>query len=344
MPKRDLTLPRRMRGATLALLLGVGSATGCLAQTPLAVSYFPGSGTGPIFAGIEQGFFAKEGLAVTAEATNGSVAQITAMLDGRYQIGFGGLDDVIAYDVGQGEVPIKQKADLFAFMGTDSGSLHLVTAPDVKSIEDLKGRTLAVDAKTTGFAFVLYRMAALHGLKPGDYDVLSVGSSQKRLEALTQGHAQAAVVFKPVADLLAIKGFHDLMPITDVFPHYQAAAVLARRSWATAHRRALVGFISGYIAATRWFLDPANKDAAIALLLKYMPGLAPQAAAGTYGAAAAIADPHGAIGRIDPAGVATAVALREAYGEPKRKLGDPHRFYDLHYYRAALDVAHHAAH
>ena len=335
---------RRVLASSLPLAVLASMFFGGIAgaQTPIAISYFPGSGAGPIFAGIEQGFFAKEGLAVTAEATSGSVAQITAMLDDRYQIGFGGLDDVIAYDVGQGEVPVKHKADLFAFMGTDSGSLHLVTAPDVPNIKALKGRTVAVDAKTTGFAFVLYRIAALNGLKPGDYDVLSVGSSQKRLEALSQGRAQAAVMFKPVADQLAAKGFHDLMPISDVLPHYQAAVALARRSWALPHRRALVGFIRGYIAASRWFLDPANKDGAIALLVKYTPGASPQAAAGVYAAAVAFAN-AAAIGRIDRAGVATAVSLRETYGEPRKKLGDPRQFYDLSYYRAATAEVRHAA-
>jgi ABC-type nitrate/sulfonate/bicarbonate transport system substrate-binding protein len=335
-----------MKGWCRAFCLAIGLLAMMLpahAETRIAVTYFPGTGAGPIFAGIDQGFFAKEGLAVTAEPTNGSVAQITAILDDRYQIGFGGLDDVIGYDVGQGEVPIKLKADLFAFMGTDSGSLHLVTAPDVVSVEGLKGRTLAVDAKTTGFAFVLYRIAALHGLKPGDYQVLSVGSSQKRLEALTQGQAQAAVMFKPVADQLASKGFHDLMPISDVFPHYQAAVVLARRSWAGPHRAALVGFIRGYIAAARWFLTPTNKDTAIALLAKYTPGAPPQAAAGVYAASIAVTSATSDTGRIDPAGVATAVKLREAYGTPRKKLGDPRRFYDLSYYRAAT-AGSHAAH
>lgn len=308
----------------------------CQAQTKIAVSYFPGPGTGPVFAGIERGTFAKEGLSVDPESTNGSVAQITAMLDDKYQVAFGGLDDVSGYDVGQGEVPIKVKADLFAFMGTDSGSLHLVTAPEVKTVEALKGRTLAVDAKTTGFAFVLYRIAALHGLKPGDYNVLSVGSSQKRFEALSSGQAQGAVMFKPVADLLAAKGFNDLMPVSQVFPHYQAAVVLARRSWAVPHRRALIGFIRAYLDSMHWFIAPANKEAAIALLMKYTPNLSRQGAEASYATTIAIISPRGPIGSIDPAGVATAVKLREAYGEPKKKLGDPHQFYDLSYYRAAL--------
>ncbi len=224
------------------------------------------------------------------------------MLAGKYQIAFSGLDDAIAYDVGEGEVPIAGTADLVAIMGTDSGALHLVTAPEVKRVEDLRGRTVAVDAKNTGFAFVLYHIAALHGLKPGAYSVLSVGSSQKRLEALTQGRAQGAVMFKPVADLLAAKGFNDLLAVSDVLPHYQAAAVLARRGWAKAHRRAVVDFIRIYVAQARRLLDPAA-----------------------------------AIGRIDEAGVARSrEAARGPIPRPKKPLGSPRKFYDLSYYRAAI--------
>lgn len=302
------------------------------AAEPLAVSYFPGPSMGPLFAGIENGAFAKEGLAITAESTSGSVAQITAMLDGKYQIAFSGLDDAIAYDVGEGEVPIAGSADLIAIMGTDSGALHLVGAPEVKRVEDLRGRTVAVDAKNTGFAFVLYHVAALHGLEPGAYSVLSVGSSQKRLEALTQGKAQGAVMFKPVADLLAARGFNDLLAVSDVLPHYQAAAVLARRGWAASHRRAVVAFIRTYVAQARWFLDPANKEAATRILMRSMNLSQPAAAAGL----AASPNPGGSIGRIDAAGVAAAVTLRETYALPKKALGSPRKFYDLSYYRAAV--------
>jgi len=61
----------------------------------------------------------------------------------------------------------------------------------------------------------------------------------------------------------------------------------------------------------------------------------PQATAGLYAASLAVTSATSAIGRIDTAGVATAVKLRDTYGTPKKKLGDRHRFYDLSYYRAA---------
>jgi hypothetical protein len=40
-------------------------------------------------------------------------------------------------------------------MGSDSGFLRLVVAPDVKRIADLKRKTLSVDVRTTAYAFVL---------------------------------------------------------------------------------------------------------------------------------------------------------------------------------------------
>jgi len=319
-----------IRLLTIAALAAFWAASAPAAE-PVHVSYFPGPSIGPLFAGIEDGAFAKAGLAVSAEPTTGSVAQITAMLADKYQIAFSGLDDAIAYDVGEGEVPIAGTADLIAILGTDSGALHLVAAPEVRRVEDLRGRTVAVDARNTGFAFVLYHIAALHGLAPGTYSVLSVGSSQKRLEALTQGKAQGAVMFKPVADRLAARGFNDLLAVSDVLPHYQAAAVLARRGWAKAHRRAVVAFIRVYVSEARRFLDPANREAAIGILMRSMNLSHAAAAAGL----AATPNPGRAVGRIDAAGVAAAVTLRETYAEPKKPLGDPRRFYDLSYYRAA---------
>jgi hypothetical protein len=61
--------------------------------------------------------------------------------------------------------------------------------------------------------------------------------------------------------------------------------------------------------------------------------------AGVYAASLAVTSATSAIGRIDPAGVATAVTLRDTYGTPKKKLGDPRGFYDLSYYNAATGGA-----
>jgi len=252
--------------------LGISPAA---AQTKLEVSHFPGGGTWPIFAANAQGYFAKEKLEIHLDPVTGSVMQIKGMMAGTYDIGLTALDNVIAYQAGQGEAPLDQKPDLFAFMGGEAGSMHLITAPAVKRVEDLKGKTLAVDAKNTGFAFVLYRIAATHGVKQGDYGLVAVGSSQKRLDALTQGQAQATLLNRPFDGFATAKGFNDLVDTHKLFPHYQANVGSARRSWAAQHRDALIAFIRAYVRGSLWLFDPAHKASAIDLLVKNTPNLSP---------------------------------------------------------------------
>src|SRR5882724_10215914 len=97
------------------------------------------------------------------------------------------IDNVIAYQEGQGEAPLDRVPDAFAFMGADSGFLSLVVQRDIEDFAGLRGRTLSVDAFTTGYAFVLYEMLRLNGLEPGDYALDGVGGMIQRYTALTAG-------------------------------------------------------------------------------------------------------------------------------------------------------------
>lgn len=323
----------RFIGSAAVVLLGLAAASSH-AETKLEVSHFPGS-VWAVLAGIEQGYFAAEGLSIHLDPITSSVAQITGTMEGKYDLGLTALDNVIAYDAGQGEAPLKEKADLFAFMGGEGGTLHLMTAPGVKTVEALKGKTLAVDAKTTGYAFVLYSMVARHGLKPSDYSLLAAGSSQKRLEALLGGQAAAALLSRPFDSLAVAKGANDLGSMTKVFPHYQSTVGVARRAWAMDHRDALVGFIRAYVKGSMWIFEPRNKDAAIAVLIKNTPNLPQKTAADIYAATTGPETVTSPTAAMDEAGIKTVVALRMQYGATKKKL-DARQFYDLSYYKAAM--------
>ncbi len=325
------------RFALSVALAALAFAPAAHAQAPalktLEVSHFPGA-IWQLLAGMDQGFFAKEGLAIHLDPVNGSVMQINGMMDGKYDLGLTALDNIIAYDAGQGEVPLKEAPDLIAFMGGEGGSLHVIGAPEIKKIEDLKGKTLAVDAKGTGFAFVLYKIAAMHGVTQKDYSLVAVGSSQQRLDAIMSGKAQGAVLNRPFDSLAVSKGANDLGAMSKVFPHYQSSAGMARRAWATQHRAELIGFIRAYVRGSLWIFEPRNKEAAIELLLKNTPNLPRATAEDIYAnttGKGSVVSPKAA---LDPAGVAKVVQLRSEYGVPKKKL-DARKFYDLSYYKAA---------
>ena len=82
-------------------------------------------------------------------------------------------------------------------MGADNGFLRLVAVPEVKSYADLKGKTLSVDAMTTGYAFVLFEMLERGGLKKADYEVVRAGGVLQRFNALLENKHAATLLLSP---------------------------------------------------------------------------------------------------------------------------------------------------
>src|SRR4051794_21800961 len=187
----------------LALLFAVVAITAApqraAAQNlePVSVIVFPGGFNWPIWVAQEKGYFANRGIEVKLTPTPNSVFQLTNLIEGKFDIGVTAIDNVIAYMEGQGEVPVSVTPDLFVFMGGDNGFLRLVTIPEVKTYQDLKGRELSVDARTTGYAFVLEKMLEKGGLRETDYSLVKAGGVLARFEALLQQKHAATLLLSP---------------------------------------------------------------------------------------------------------------------------------------------------
>src|SRR5438876_9100785 len=118
--------------------------------TPLRVIAFDGGWNLPIWAAQRQGFFEANGVAVQLSYTPSSAFLVQSLFDGKSDIALATIDNLIAYQEGQGEAKISDNPDLFAFMGGDGGFLSIMARPGTRDIADLKGKTLSVDAMTTG--------------------------------------------------------------------------------------------------------------------------------------------------------------------------------------------------
>ena len=164
---------------------------------PVSVIVFPGGFNWPIWIAQEKGYFAKDGIEVKLTNTPNSVFQLTNLIDGKFDIAMTAIDNVIAYMEGQGEAQTASKPDLVVFMGGDNGFLSLVTVPEVKTYADLKGRTVSVDALTTGYAFVLLDMLKRNGLAQGDYKVEKAGGVMARWEAIKEKKHDGTMLITP---------------------------------------------------------------------------------------------------------------------------------------------------
>ncbi|MEM5460103.1 ABC transporter substrate-binding protein [Paraburkholderia phytofirmans] len=336
------SMARLTAAAFIACAMSALPVTAAQAQQPapslgdVTVNVFPGGFNWPSYVAEDKGFFQQHGINVILQATTGSVAQMTDLSQGHFDIAMTAIDNIVAYVEGEGEAPIGPQPDFVAVMGSDSSFLSLVAAPDIKTYDELRGKTLSVDARTTGYAFVLYDMLARKGLKPGDYTVETAGGMTQRWTAL-QHHMQVATLLSTPFNILARnEGFNQIVAATDVIGPYQGNVAATRRSWARQNKPKLVAFIQAYVEAIDWLYDPKNHDEAIRILLKNVPQMSPELASTTYGE---LLDPKAGFfrkGRISVPGIKTVLALRTRYAMPHKALKDPMKYYDPTYYRAAM--------
>lgn len=294
---------------------------------------FPGAPNLPIFVAQKKGLFEKHGVSINLTTTPSSAFQAENLASGKFQIAGTAFDNVVAYQEGQGAVAL-QDTDFFAFMGATQVELAFVTAPDVKTYADVKGKSLALDALSTGFAFVLYEMLAKNGLTKDDYGMVPVGATPARWEAVKAGTHAGTLTIEPFTSIARNQGFNVLDTSTNLFSAYQGGSFAASRKWAGANAEALKGFIRGYLEGLEWTLDPANRQEATEILLANMPEIKAPVAGAVMNS---LLSPRsgltpGAAMLMD--GVTTVLELRSKYGTGD-KLSNPDKYIDLQYLESA---------
>jgi ABC-type nitrate/sulfonate/bicarbonate transport system substrate-binding protein len=323
------------------LLTACAFATGVDAQAPAApptslrVIAFDGGWNLPVWAAQRQGFFEANGVSVQLSYTPTSVYLITSLLEGKFDIALALMDNYVAYQEGQGEAKIPDNPDLFAFMGGDGGFASIVAAPAVKNFADLKGKTVSVDAMTTGFAFLTREMLARNGITETDVTFVRAGGTPNRYRELLAGKQDATMLRTPFELTAKGRGFN-VLAYAESLGAYQGGAAATRRSWAASREQDLIGFIRGYRAGLDWIYDRANREIVEAILVANQRDMTPVLAKQAYDLL--LGDKNGLTrdASLDVNGIRTVLELRSKYGMPKKSLTDPMKYVDLSYYEKAF--------
>ncbi len=313
----------------------LGLASLVHAQTPLRVISFPGGANLPLWVAEDKGLFAREKLAVKVSPTPNSVELIQSLIKNEEDVATAAFDNVVAYQEGQGEVKLSTAPDLFAFMGFSRGTVRLVVSPDVKDYDDLRGKTLAVDAIATGYSLVLQKLLQLGGLEDGDYRLEPVGSTATRAQALMENKFSGTILTTPLEIAPESRGYRRLANAVDVLGPYQTIVGITRRSWARANRDALVSFIRASTEAIDWLFDPKNRTEAVAIYRTHLPNVPEDAARRHVDALLGECEGFTRGGALDPQGMMTVLRIRSELGRPRKTLTDPARYLDERYQRAA---------
>jgi len=292
-------------------------------DTKLTVIVFPGVQNLPMFAAQAKGFYAKRGLNVDLKFTPNSDELRNGLAEGRYQIAHSAIDNAFA-------LKDKANADIAVVLGGDNSFNHLMVQPDIKSLADIKGKTVVVDAVNTAYAFQLYEMLRQKGLNKGDYEIKSAGGTNARLEAMTNDKAMVAAMMNPPFSVRGEKaGLKDMGTAAAALGAYQGTSAFVLRDWGKANSDSLVKYIEAYIEGRRWSFDPQNRAEAIALLAERLK-LAPDIASLAYDSTK---NDFSRDGAIDMDGVKNVLKLRAQFegGTPAQ----PEKYLDLSYYQKA---------
>ncbi len=301
---------------------------------PVRIIAFPGAPNLPTFAAIEKGYFADEGLAVELALTASSVAQAERTAAGEFDIVFTAFDNVVAYGEGQGAAADGVDPDYVVLTGATQLELAIVTAPEVKAYADLKGRSIALDALTTGFAFVLFDMMEKSGLGRDDVTFAAVGATPQRWQSVKAGEHAATLTIEPFTSIARRSGFNVLDVSSNHFASYQGGTIAARRAYAAENPETVKAFIRAYLKGLAWTLDPANRETGAALLQSRMPDIQPAAVPSIM---ASLLSPRSGLtpgAHILPDGMRTVLDLRSRYGKGGKVLTDIEKYLDLSFFEA----------
>jgi ABC-type nitrate/sulfonate/bicarbonate transport system substrate-binding protein len=296
-----------------------------MAPASLNVLAFAGASNLPLWAGQDQGILARHGLDVALALTPNSRAMAQDLHTGVCDVALTAIDNLVAYNEGQGEAALDGTPDFVALFGVDDGMLSVMAVPGLASLDELAGKAVAVDAMTTGFAFVLRDILEQAGVADR-VEWVAVGGGAQRLAALVEGR-QAATLLNTPLDLAAeAQCCHRLVRAREVVGPYQGIVAGVRRDRMAALRPHLIAFAQAFAGSIAWV--EAHRAQATELLAG-KTGMAPAVAAR---AVTALLDPEYGLFRdlrIDREGLATVLRLRSRYGRPARDLRDPSRYLDL---------------
>jgi len=216
----------------------------------------------PYWAAHENGCYQELGLDVKFTVYGGIDPLTKALKTAQVDIGIGSPEHVI-HDIEAG-------GELRMVGGNVNRLTHsLITQPEIKTLKDLRGKTLGVSALSGGTSSLFIDILEREGLRhPEDYTIVEAGVVPPRHERLLDRKIDAAMQTDPHNYMAEDAGFNNLGPVSQWIPYFQFNSVNVRSSWAQANSETLIRFLQGSIQASQWLFE--NRDASIAIAEKHM--------------------------------------------------------------------------
>jgi NitT/TauT family transport system substrate-binding protein len=213
----------------------------------------------PSYVAIDKGFLKAEGLdANFIAATAGVLVRATIAKEIEFTPIPGG-----------GSEAMLKGAPLVFFVGESLVSQWtLTTTPDIRRVEDLRGKTLGLGRPgSADYSEMVVTLGKHFNMQPGkDYKVISFTGEPDRVAALIQGSIQGGILSFPHAARAEKEGMKILIRTGDYIPRL-GGTFLAHKDFLKEKRDVAKRFTRGMIKATDYI--KANKKGTMEVIEKY---------------------------------------------------------------------------
>lgn len=214
---------------------------------PVTVGTLPLADQAPFFYGVEQGFFADEGLDITIETSGAGGAELVpSVLSGDFQFAFSNYLSLM--QARENDAPVQIVSSwVNGAEGEDQGTLGLLVAPDsgIDSVEDLAGKTFGVNTLDNIATVAIRAVLDEHGVDDSEIELTEVGFPEMN-GAIEAGTIDVALQTEPFVTLGKEAGLVSLLdPMYEMAPSLPLVGVFAAESWLEANPEVADAFARG---------------------------------------------------------------------------------------------------
>jgi len=261
-----MSVPRKVWGwIIIAASIFSGSlAISAFAEEKVLVAYAGHNETAaPMWVGIETGLFKKRSLEVSMLQVRSGPILMATLGSGSVQVVYSASSSAINAISGG------MKINCIAFP-VNRIARQLMARKEIKSLEDLRGKTFGV--QSIGGGFWLQTMLLLDHLNvdPDKYQlkIRVIGDTATITQALITGQVDAAVLPYSFSERAKRAGFHSLADAGELKGALQVTGLCAQRDFILRSRDVALRLIQGMVEAVVFIHDPKNKAEVMRVLKK----------------------------------------------------------------------------
>lgn len=244
----------------VAALLSLSAASSVQAEK-IRIAYSAISGVQlPLWVAQDKGLFKRQGLDTDLLYIGGGSVVVQAMLGGEVQFTRASAPGIVQASL--------RGADLVMIANTVNTLVYSVmTRPDVKTPQDLRGKKFGVTRLGGGTDFVVALLSKKWGFQRGkDFTVFQTGGMPQLLTAVQTGIVDAGII-SPPSNLQGLKlGLKELVDVSDLGIVFVNSPLSTRRSFIKSHRDVVLRTLRAYCEGIQQARN--DKDSAIKILAR----------------------------------------------------------------------------